>query len=58
MEIQLPNFSVGDLVTRIASNFDQPLLDKTGFKGGYDFTMEYRRVKPNRSANEIPAQQY
>jgi uncharacterized protein (TIGR03435 family) len=50
------NFSVGDLVTRIASNFDQPLLDKTGLKGGYDFTLEYRRLNPNKSADEIPAQ--
>jgi uncharacterized protein (TIGR03435 family) len=49
------NFSMGDLATRIASNFDQPLLDKTGVQGGYDFTMEYRRVNPNMSAEESAA---
>jgi uncharacterized protein (TIGR03435 family) len=45
------NLSMSDLVTRIASNFDQPLLDKTGLKGGYDFTLEYKRANPNPPPN-------
>jgi uncharacterized protein (TIGR03435 family) len=49
------NFSMTDLVTHIASNFDRPLLDKTGFKGSYDFTLEYRRVNPQLFADEAAA---
>lgn len=44
------NLSMGDLVTHIASNFDRPLLDKTGLQGSYDFILEYRRVNPNGPA--------
>jgi uncharacterized protein (TIGR03435 family) len=41
------NLSMSDLVLRIASLFDRPLLDKTGLKGSYDFTLEYRRNVKN-----------
>ena len=46
---------MSDLVTHIASNFDRPLLDKTGLKGSYDFTLEYRRVNPQMFTNEAAA---
>jgi uncharacterized protein (TIGR03435 family) len=49
------NLSMSDLVTHIASNFDRPLLDKTGLKGSYDFTLEYRRVNPQMFTNEAAA---
>lgn len=54
-KITYTNLSMGDLATRIASNFDQPLLDKTGLQGSYDFTLEYTRANPNMSADEAAA---
>jgi uncharacterized protein (TIGR03435 family) len=53
-KINYANFSMADLVTRIASNFDRPLLDKTGLKGSYDFTLEYRRVNPDDAVAAVP----
>ncbi len=54
-KVTFTNFSMSDLVSRIASNFDQPLIDRTGLSGAYDFTLEYRRVNPNMSADEAAA---
>ena len=45
------NLSMDDLVRHIASNFDRPLLDKTGIGGSYDFTLEYRRGNATPSAD-------
>jgi uncharacterized protein (TIGR03435 family) len=49
------NVSMGDLVARVASNFDRPLLDKTGLKGSYDFTLEYRRLNLAMPTDEAAA---
>jgi len=45
------NITLPELVTRIASNFDQPLLDRTGLTGGYDVVLEYRRANLNPGAD-------
>jgi len=48
------NMSMGELTTHIASNFDRPLLDRTGLTGSYDFLLEYRAtnlyVSPEQAA--------
>jgi len=33
-------------ITDIMSQFDRPLLDKTGLTGAFDFTLEYRPQPP------------
>jgi uncharacterized protein (TIGR03435 family) len=45
------NLSTGELASRIASNFDRPILDKTGLTGSYDIVLEYRR--PNLNPSDV-----
>ena len=45
--IKWSNLTMADFVNRIRSNFDRPLLDKTGLSAGYDFTLEYSRSSPD-----------
>src|SRR5579863_87934 len=53
-KIKWSNLSMADFVSRIASNFDRPVLDRTGLKAGYDFTLEYTRSNPELIARDSP----
>ena len=50
--IRYPSISMSALALNLASNFDRPLLDKTGLGGTYDVTLEYRRPGVLSSAGE------
>jgi len=54
-KIDFTNFTMTEMATHIASNFDQPLLDRTGLKARYDFTLQYRRVLHGMTADQIAA---
>jgi uncharacterized protein (TIGR03435 family) len=41
------NVTISELVLQIATQFDRPLLDKTGLQGGYDFALEYMPSLPS-----------
>jgi uncharacterized protein (TIGR03435 family) len=47
LRTEYTNFSMSDLVVRIAPQFDRPLFDKTGLQGGYDFALEYTPSLPS-----------
>ena len=49
------NLSLDQLVVRISPNFDRPLLDKTGLRGGYDFTLQYTLSNRDLVAADSPA---
>jgi uncharacterized protein (TIGR03435 family) len=53
--LRYTNMRIADFVPLIGRNFDRPLLDKTGLKGGYDFTLEYSPYPPNMSEAETAA---
>jgi uncharacterized protein (TIGR03435 family) len=44
------NYSMPDFVARIRSQFDRPLLDKTGLTGAFDFSLDYRWQAPGMTA--------
>jgi len=44
------SFSIPEFIAEIMSQFDRPLLDKTGLTGGFDFTLEYRPQPPGMTA--------
>jgi uncharacterized protein (TIGR03435 family) len=47
MRLKYTDVAISELVIRIATQFDCPLLDKTGLAGGYDFTLEYTPRRPD-----------
>lgn len=50
VRVRYTNFSIADFVIDMMSQFDRPLLDKTGLTGGFDFTLEYRSQPPGMTA--------
>jgi uncharacterized protein (TIGR03435 family) len=49
------NLSMADLVLRIGSNFDHPLLDRTGLNGRYDIELEFSSYPQQMTAAEEAA---
>ena len=55
VRIRYTNFSIADFIAEIMSQFDRPLLDKTGLTGGFDFTLEYRAQPPGMTSTTAEA---
>jgi uncharacterized protein (TIGR03435 family) len=53
-KIKWSNLTMGDFVNRIATNFDRPVVDKTGLTAGYDFTLQYTGSNPDLVARDSP----
>jgi uncharacterized protein (TIGR03435 family) len=54
-EARFTNFSISDFVRLFSSQFDRPLLDKTGLTGVYDFTLEFAPRPPQMPGAEPAA---
>ena len=53
--LKYANVTMAGFVLRMAHNFDRPLLDNTGLKGGYDITMSYTPRRPELTGVEAEA---
>jgi uncharacterized protein (TIGR03435 family) len=53
LRLECTNTTMAELIGRIDSQFEQPLIDRTGLPGGYDFALEFTRRRPvaNSAAN-------
>lgn len=40
------NATISDLIRILSQSADRPVLDRTGLKGGYDFSVEFSRAQP------------
>ena len=55
IRMRYSNFPIPEFIAEIMSQFDRPLLDKTGLTGGFDFTLEYRPQPPGMTATAAAA---
>jgi uncharacterized protein (TIGR03435 family) len=54
-QVSFTSFSISEFVRTFASQFDRPVLDKTGLTGGYDLTLEFALRLPQMPGAEQAA---
>ena len=51
-ELRFSSSTISEFLRTLASQFDRPVLDKTGLTGGYDFTLEVALLYPQMPGAE------